>query len=83
MPCGCGTREALGQASKILCKTDWERVPAVRMNRVYAVDAARFSRPSLRLVEGLELPAHLFHSDYFEWLGPADACSAITASTCV
>jgi hypothetical protein len=32
------------------------------------------------LVEGLELLAHLFHPDYFEWLGAADAYSAVTGS---
>jgi iron complex transport system substrate-binding protein len=61
MPCGCGAQEAHRQASQILNHREWQGVPAVRLNQVYAVDAALFTRPSLRLVEGVELLAHLFH----------------------
>ncbi len=40
----------------------WEEVPAVRNDRVYAVDAnAYFSRPGPRLREGLALLAALLH----------------------
>src|SRR5262249_48876625 len=46
MPCGCGTEEAIGQVSGMLSNSGWENVPAVRLNQVYAVDAARFSRPA-------------------------------------
>ena len=36
--------------------------------RVFAVDAnAYFARPGPRLAEGVELLAHLFHPDRFEW----------------
>jgi iron complex transport system substrate-binding protein len=73
MPCGCGTGAALQQASELLAHPGWEITPAVRLNQVYAVDAARFSRPSLRLVEGVELLAHLLHPDHFDWNGPSDA----------
>jgi iron complex transport system substrate-binding protein len=40
--------------------------PAVRDNRVYAVDAnSYFARPGPRVVEGAELLAHLFHPNNF------------------
>jgi iron complex transport system substrate-binding protein len=40
----------------------WHEIPAVRNDRVYAVDAnAYFSRPGPRLSEGLELLAALLH----------------------
>jgi iron complex transport system substrate-binding protein len=77
MPCGCGTDEAMRQASELFSRSAWEEVPAVRLNQVYAVDAARFSRPSLRLAEGIELLAHLLHPKEFEWHGPSDAYSQI------
>ncbi len=41
----------------------WPQLPAVRTNRVHAVDDAVISRPGARLVEGAELLARLFHSD--------------------
>jgi iron complex transport system substrate-binding protein len=79
MPCGCGTGEAFQQVSQLVTRSEWEMVPAVRRNRVYAVDAARFSRPCLRLVEGVELLAHLLRPDQFDWTGPAEAFSPICA----
>ena len=43
--------------------------------RVFAVDAAStFSRPGPRLVDGVELLAHLFHPDLFET--PGNICFA-------
>jgi iron complex transport system substrate-binding protein len=49
-------------------------LPAVREGNVYAVDAnAYFARPGPRLVEGVELLAHLLHPEHFGWNGPADA----------
>jgi iron complex transport system substrate-binding protein len=49
-------------------------LPAVRQNRVYAVDAnSYFARPGPRVVDGAELLAHLIHPEKFSWNGPADA----------
>jgi iron complex transport system substrate-binding protein len=78
MPCGCTTEDAIGQASELLRDQRWENVPAVCLNQVYGVDAARFSRPSLRLVEGVELLAHVLHPDRFDWDGSTDAYSLIS-----
>jgi iron complex transport system substrate-binding protein len=80
MPCGCGTEEAIRQVSEMLRRPGWEGVPAVRLNRIYAVDASRFSRPALRLVEGVELLAHLLHPDEFEWRGPAEAYRPVVST---
>jgi iron complex transport system substrate-binding protein len=77
MPCGCGANDGVRQAVEMLSKPGWENVPAVQMNQVCGVDAARFSRPSLRLVEGVELLAHLFHPDHFDWHGPPNAYSTV------
>ena len=42
----------------------WSDVPAVRNGRVYVTDgAAYFSRPGPRLVDSLELLAHVIHPE--------------------
>lgn len=57
----CGYR--LERASELA-----RRIPDVGDAAVYAVDAnAYFARPGPRIVEGIELLAHLFHSDLFPW----------------
>jgi iron complex transport system substrate-binding protein len=57
MPCGLYADEAASQA---LASRD--RLAALGAERVFAVDAAStFSRPGPRLVDGVELLAHLLH----------------------
>lgn len=57
MPCGLYADEAAEQALDYR-----ERLDALRAGRIFAVDAAAsFSRPGPRLVDGLELLAHLLH----------------------
>ena len=59
MPCGWYVEEAREQAAE-----HWDRIEALGAERVFAVDAAStFSRPGPRLVDGVELLAHLFHPD--------------------
>jgi iron complex transport system substrate-binding protein len=73
-PCGFNTSKALEQAALLGSRPDWRNLPAVRDGRVYAVDAnAYFARPGPRLVDGVELLAHLVHPDHFAWKGAADA----------
>jgi iron complex transport system substrate-binding protein len=77
-PCGFTTSRALEQAALLASKPGWSALPAVRNGRVYAVDAnAYFARPGPRLVEGLELMAHLIHPDRFAWNGAPDAYAAV------
>ena len=46
------------------------RMPVVPGARIYAVDAnAYFARPGPRVIEGVELLAHLFHPDLVAWAG--------------
>jgi iron complex transport system substrate-binding protein len=60
----------------------WSDLPAVRDDRVYAVDAnSYFARPGPRVVEGTELLAHLFHPDLFDWEGPPTAFRKIALSS--
>jgi iron complex transport system substrate-binding protein len=62
MPCGWYVEESCAQAEE-----HRERIAALGAPRVFAVDAAStYSRPGPRLVDGVELLAHLFHPDRFE-----------------
>lgn len=57
MPCGWYLEDSRAQALQ-----HWGRIEALGADRVFAVDAAStFSRPGPRLVDGVELLAHLFH----------------------
>ena len=79
-PCGFKTRDALVQAALLKARAGWNDMPAVKNRRVYAVDAnAYFARPGPRLVDGVELLAHLAHPEHFPWTGPSDAYCALTA----
>jgi iron complex transport system substrate-binding protein len=62
MPCGWYVEESRAQAEE-----HRERIAALGAPRVFAVDAAStYSRPGPRLVDGVELLAHLFHPDRVE-----------------
>jgi hypothetical protein len=74
----------LFHAALLRSKPGWSDLPAVKDGRVYAVDAnAYFARPGPRLVEGIELLAHLIHPDRFAWKGATDAYAVVrdTAAT--
>ncbi|MEX2107702.1 MAG: cobalamin-binding protein [Solirubrobacterales bacterium] len=59
MPCGWYVDGARWQTIE-----QWDRIESLRAGRVFAVDAAStFSRPGPRLIDGVELLAHLFHPD--------------------
>jgi iron complex transport system substrate-binding protein len=67
-PCGYSLNGALAQAPRL----------GVRAERTYAVDAnAYFARPGPRLVDGVELLAHLLHPDRVAWSGDASAFSTV------
>lgn len=59
MPCGWYLDDSRAQALE-----HWERLASLGAGRIFAVDAAStFSRPGPRLVDGVELLAHLFHPE--------------------
>jgi iron complex transport system substrate-binding protein len=62
MPCGMNAR-----ASRLEAEVHRQRIAALGPARVFAVDAAStYSRPGPRLVDGVELLAHLLHPDRIE-----------------
>ena len=59
MPCGWYVEDSRAQALAY-----WDQIEQLGARRVFAVDAAStFSRPGPRLVDGLELMAHILHPD--------------------
>ena len=79
-PCGFDTEKAAGQAKQLLQQPGWADLPAVRDDKVFAVNAnAYFARPGPRIIDGVELLAHLIHPELFPWSGPLDA---FQISTC-
>jgi iron complex transport system substrate-binding protein len=73
-PCGFGVEKAGEQANLLLQQPGWSDLPAVRNQRVFAVDAnAYFARPGPRVVDGVELLAHLIHPELCAWAGPTNA----------
>ena len=72
--CGFTAERALQEAEVLRNVTGWDELPAVRDDHVYVTDGtAYFSRPGPRLVDSLELLAHVIHPDVHplaEWLMP-------------
>jgi len=66
MPCGFGPERAAREAEVLWQLDGWADLPAVRKGRVYALDGnSHFSRPGPRVVDGLEMLAHIFHPNLF------------------
>jgi iron complex transport system substrate-binding protein len=61
-PCGYGAQQARDEYLSMSLPEQWSAMPAVRNNRVYALEAnSYFSRPGPRLVTGIETLAKVFH----------------------
>jgi iron complex transport system substrate-binding protein len=62
--CGLDVERTLGDLPLLKAVAGWQDVPAVRSGRVYVTDGAQyFSRPGPRLVDSLEILAHVLHPD--------------------
>jgi iron complex transport system substrate-binding protein len=61
-PCGYNAEQARNEYRGMSFPDQWNAIPAVRNNRVYALEAnSYFSRPGPRLVTGIETLAKVFH----------------------
>jgi iron complex transport system substrate-binding protein len=64
MPCGFDIQRTAKEATILEQLDGWHDLPAVKAGRVFAVNGhAFFSRPGPRLVDGLELLAHIVHPE--------------------
>ena len=67
MPCGMDIEQGREQLLSVKDKHDWENMAAVQNGRVYICDAGSyFSRSGPRLVDGLEILAHVIDAESFE-----------------
>lgn len=83
--CGFTAERAVEDLPLLQKVPGWSRVPAVREGRVFVTDGtAYFSRPGPRLVDSLELLAHVVHPDrnpLADWvMPPVPALAASRAS---
>ena len=71
MPCGFEVPRALEDVPLLTAKEGWDSLPAVRENRVFAIDASNYtSRSGPRLVTGLEILAEMIHPELFSGMVP-------------
>jgi iron complex transport system substrate-binding protein len=83
-PCGFSLTGAAQQMVELFAYPGWADLPAVRQHRVYAVDAnSYFARPGPRVVDGIELLAHLFHPETCDWKGGHNAFQNVRRLTAV
>jgi iron complex transport system substrate-binding protein len=65
-PCGFELNRTLDEARALTRISGWQGMTAVRNGRVFAVDGnAYLNRSGPRLVDSLEVVAHLLHPDQF------------------
>jgi iron complex transport system substrate-binding protein len=82
MPCGYNTARTVLEFNFDSLPREWERIPALREWRIFAVDAnSYFSRPGPRLADGVALLAHIFHPEFAGLKLPAEAFKRISGSS--
>ena len=80
MPCGFSVKRISTEYSSARFPDGYLSLPAVREQRVFAVDAnSYFSRPGPRLAEGVAVLAHLFHPDLFPTPPPGSSIQRLQA----
>ena len=73
-PCGFSLEEAATEFRNTKLPEGWEGLPAVQAGKVFAVNANHyFSRPSHRLVTGVEILAKILHPNRFNVALPEEA----------
>lgn len=66
MPCGFDLERTREETFLVTETSWWAELPAARSNRVWTVDGSSyFNRPGPRLVDGLEILAHILHPELF------------------
>lgn len=66
MPCGFGLPQTLREIPQLQSREGWSSLPGVQQGRVWAVDGnAYFNRSGPRMVDSLEILAHLIYPETF------------------
>jgi iron complex transport system substrate-binding protein len=67
MPCGFNVQRTISEYEKYLRNDSrWNQLRAVKERKVFAVDAnSFFSKPSIRVVTGIEILAKILHPEIF------------------
>jgi iron complex transport system substrate-binding protein len=67
MPCGFDVQRTVSEYEKYLRNnTRWNQLRAVKAKKVFAVDAnSFFSKPSIRVIKGIEILAKILHPEIF------------------
>ena len=74
MPCGFNIERILKEVHLLYQLPGWDELPAVKENRVFAVNGhAYFNRSGPRLVDGLEILGQIIHPEIFSWKAPPEA----------
>ena len=72
--CGYDVERTLAGIEALTQRPGWFTLPAVKKGQVYVMNAnAYFSRPAPRVVEGLEITAHVLHPEGSEYTPPPEA----------
>ena len=80
-PCGYTQRHTIAQLQhpQWIKTSAWRQLRAMQNRQVYVIDGDLFTCPSLELVDGIEILAHILHSDLF---GLSDSlCKRMTRLT--
>ncbi|MFQ5881556.1 MAG: cobalamin-binding protein [Candidatus Methylomirabilales bacterium] len=78
MPCGFTIDRVLQEIYLLTRLPGWDDLPAVQGGKVFAVNGhVYYSRPGPRLVDGLEILAHLIHPELFPGPIPEGAAKAV------
>lgn len=66
IPCGYYTSDIIRQLDQTSFPANWQELPAIKNNEVWALDATSyFSRPAPRVVDGAEILAKIIHPEIF------------------
>ena len=63
MPCSYSISQTLRERNRLTTRPGWKALSAVKNGKVFAVDGSYYHHAGPRLLDGLELFAHLFHPD--------------------
>ncbi len=70
MPCSYSIAQTLKEKRRLTQRPGWRRLSAVKKGRVFALEGSFFHHAGPRLVDGVELLAHLIHPDLFPASAP-------------